>query len=496
MKRTSVVAPMLLIGIGGLFLARNMYPELPLLDFLAKYWPLLLILWGTLRLAEVLFWAATDKPLPSHGVSGGEWVLVVFLVIFGSSVHAVRGFSTWWPRNVTVGGLDMFGQSYEYPITGEKSTSKNPHVVIESFRGNAKITGVDGDAVKVSGHRSIRSLDQGGADAAERDAAFELAGDSNEVIVRNNSDRLSGGRIRIVAEMEITVPKGATIEAHGSRGDFEISDVNGNVEISSDNAGVRLQNLGGDARIDLRASDIVRAIGVKGMVELKGHGQDIDLQNISGPVTISGAYSGEIQFRNLSKALRFNGERTDLNIEKLPGQVRMALNDFTGSNLVGPVHLSGRSRDVTISDFTNELDVVVDRGDINVRPGILPLARMDVQTRTGDVTLSLPPAAKFDLTATTAHGDAENEFGPPVRIQDEGRGASLRGTVPGGPTVNVRSDHGKVVVRKASPDDKPMGRPMDSIDSTVRSSPMVQSNGETRSVNPPVPSKPLKKIEQ
>ena len=484
MKRTSVVAPILLIGIGGLFLARNLYPDLPLLDFLAKYWPLLLILWGTLRLAEVLFWSATDKPLPSRGVSGGEWMLVVFLIIFGTSVHAVRGFSTWWPHNMTVGGLDMFGQSYDYPVSGEKATAKNPHVVIENFRGNAKITGVDADTVKVTGHRTIRSLDQSGADAAEREAVFELAGDANEVIVRNNSDRLSGGSIRIVAEMEITVPKGATIEAHGRLGDFDISDVNGNVEIVSDNAGVRLQNLGGDAHIDLKRSDIIRAVGVKGTVELKGHGQDIDLQNIEGPVIITGAYSGEIQFRNLSKPLRFSGERTDLNIEKLPGQVRMALNDFTGSNLVGPVHLSGRSRDVTISDFTNEVEIVVDRGDINLRPGVVPLSRMDVQTRSGDITLSLAPAAKFDLTAVTARGDAENEFGPPVHAQDDGRGAALRGTVPGGPVVNVHTDHGKIVVRKASADDKSLAKPL------------VPSTEETRSLTPPVPVKPLKKIEQ
>src|SRR5277367_1092677 len=114
MRRSSIVAPLLLIGIGGLFLARNMYPELPLLDYLAKYWPFLLILWGTLRLAEVLLWSVTDKPLPARGVSGGEWVLVIFLCMLGGSVHAVRGVSTWWPRSgITLGGLDMFGESFE-----------------------------------------------------------------------------------------------------------------------------------------------------------------------------------------------------------------------------------------------------------------------------------------------------------------------------------------------------------------------------------------------
>ncbi len=484
MKRTSVVAPLLLIGVGALFLARNLYPELPLLDYLAKYWPYLLILWGGLRLAEVLFWVATDKPLPSRGVSGGEWILVIFLCIFGGSLHAVRGLNTWWPHNVTIGGLDMFGESFEYPVAGEKQCSKNPHVVIESFRGNAKITGVDSDSVKVAGHRTIRSLDQNGADNANRDAAFELAGDSNEVIVRNNPDRLSGGSVRVTADMEITVPKGATIEAHGRFGDFDISDVNGSVQIISDNAGVRLQNLGGDARIDLRRSDVIRVVGVKGLVDLKGAGHDVDLQNIEGPVTVAGSYTGVLQFRNISKPMRFNGERTDFTIQKLPGQVRMAaLGDFVGSHLVGPVHISARSRDINVTDFTDEMEVVVDRGDINLRPGSLPLAHVDVQTRTGDITMSLPPGAKFDLNATTTHGDAENQYGSPIREQSEGRGSSLRGTAPGGPTLSMRTEHGKVVVRKASGEDKPLVSDAD-------------ESAMPRPALPVVPSKPLRKVEQ
>lgn len=135
---------------------------------------------------------------------------------------------------------------------------------------------------------------------------------------------------------------------------------------------------------------------------------------------------------------------------------------------------------MTISDFTNELDIVVDRGDITLRPGTVPLARMDVQTRTGDITLSLPPAAKFDLTATTTRGDAENEFGSPLRTQNDGRGASVRGSVAGGPVVSVRTEHGKVDVRKSSPDDKPLLPKME----------------ESRPVTAPTPTKPLKKIEQ
>ena len=97
MRRSSFVAPLLLIAIGGLFLARNIYPEMPLLDYVSRYWPLILIAWGALRIVEIVAWSASAKPLPSRGISGGEWLLIVFLCMFGASLHAVRGFSNWWP---------------------------------------------------------------------------------------------------------------------------------------------------------------------------------------------------------------------------------------------------------------------------------------------------------------------------------------------------------------------------------------------------------------
>jgi hypothetical protein len=48
MRRESLFGPLLLIGAGALFLAREIYPDLRML----RLWPLVLILWGAVRLAE------------------------------------------------------------------------------------------------------------------------------------------------------------------------------------------------------------------------------------------------------------------------------------------------------------------------------------------------------------------------------------------------------------------------------------------------------------
>ncbi len=170
-------------------------------------------------------------------------------------------------------------------------------------------------------------------------------------------------------------------------------------------------------------------------------------------MTINGPYTGNIEFHNLGGSIHFKGPQTDFSAEKIPGDVRMPLGNFNGSNLVGPVHIETRVRDVQISDFTNALDLSVDNGDIQLRPAS-PLARMDVRTRNGNIMMALPKDAKFAFTASTNIGSILNEFGSPLSIEEPRRGATLRGNN-GGPQVNVHVERGQITVREATPNEPP-----------------------------------------
>jgi DUF4097 and DUF4098 domain-containing protein YvlB len=450
MRRTSFVAPLLLIAVGALFLARNIYPDLDLLDYVAKYWPFVLIAWGGLRLLEILTWAATSKPLPARGISGGEWVLIVFLCFAGTSLHTVRGLSSWWPDRVQLGSIDFFGERYEYPVSGEKECARTPRIVLEDFRGNAHISGVDSAAgmVKVTGRKTVRSLDQSRADQANDDTHLEIAGDANNVVIRLQQDRARPLRT-VSATLDISVPKGSSIEVHGRNGDLEVNDITGSVSLTSDNAGVHLKNIGGDARLDLRRSDVVHMESVQGAVDIKGRGSDLELEDIGGPVSVNGAYNGTIQLRHLTKPLRFTGPQTELSLEGVPGQIHMTLGDFAATDVVGPTRLSSRSRDVEISNFAGALDVTVERGDLALSTGKLPLGRIQARSRSGDIRLSLPAAAQFTISASTNNGDIANDFGGPLKLEQSGRRGTLRGSVGNGPSVELETRRGQIMVQKA-----------------------------------------------
>lgn len=456
MRRSSIVAPVILILVGGIFLLNNIRPEFSVLDTLASYWPFLLIAWGLLRLAEILIFAARQpqvqsgpQPFFPRGLSGGEWLMIVLVCLLGSGAFFIkRNMGNWAPDTIRAKLVGDFGDTFDYPIVEQKiETGKAPRVLIENFRGNARVVGTNASEVKISGRKRVRALQQSEADDANHKSPIELNNQNELVIIRTNQDRAPGDRT-LTFDLEISVPRGSTVEGRGQFGDFDISELGGNVEIVSDNAGVRVHNIGGSVRMDLRKSDLIRAVNVKGPVAVKGRGQNVEMENIEGQVTITGIHSGDLQFRNLAKPLQFDEDRTNLRVEKTPGQIRMARGYFRGTNLVGPILLTSRSKDVEISDFTLGLDLSIERGDIDLRPMRTPLSKMDVRTGNGELSLALPAGSKFDLRATVQKGDAHNEFGNSIQAATSGRGASLRGGAGDGPAIVLNADRGSVTVRK------------------------------------------------
>lgn len=453
MRRGSVIGPLILIGIGVLFLFRNLWPEIPLMDLIARFWPFLLIAWGAIRLIEISFWWMTRKPLPRNGISGGEWALIFVICIVGAAIYTAHNAPSWFPTGRAWRRVVMnMGESYDYTLAPvEKPCASNCRVIIESFRGNAKITGAAVTTVKVSGQETVRSFQQNDADNANKQTPLELIQQGNQIIVRTNQDKVSD-HVQPNADLDISVPAGSTIEAHGRYGDFDVQGVNGNVNIQSDNAGVRLENLGGNVLLDTQASDTIRAVDIKGNVELKGRGDDVELQNVGGLVTVNGVYVGEIQLSKLAQPLRWEDPLNSLAFEKLPGQVHITRGDFSGNNIVGPLRLKAHSADVQLSDFTQSLDLTLDRGDIDLKPGN-SVPKMEVHTRSGDIDLALPAGAKFDLRASTDHGDVNNDYGDGLHEESSGNSASIEGSTGAGPQLRLQTGRGTVTVSKASSED-------------------------------------------
>ncbi|WP_321475589.1 DUF4097 family beta strand repeat-containing protein [uncultured Paludibaculum sp.] len=447
MRRGSLVGPLVLIVIGVVFLLKNIRPELPLFELFMSYWPFLLIAWGGLRLVEILVTYFRGTKLPVSGISGAEWALVIILSVVGSSVWGVRQFTRDGLGRFHVNGVEVFGESFDYSVDSQNlKVGTAPRVVIENVRGNTRIIAGDTDQVTVSGRKTVRAMGRDEADRANDLTKVQCTAAGTTVTISGNQDRADGQRVS--TDLEITVPKGASIEARGRYGDFEISDVTGDVNINSDNAGVRLQNIGGRVKVDTRKSDIIRAVDLKSDLDLKGRGRDVELENIAGQVTINGSYSGETTMRKLAKTVRFESAVTDFRVERIPGELQLSLSSLTANNVVGPMTVRARSKDIRLTDVSDSIDLNVDNGNVEILQSKLPVAKINVKVRTGAIELALPKDGRFTLDASTQRGEITNDFDDRLKETSEDRGSKLRGSLGAGPEIKLATSRGELTLRK------------------------------------------------
>src|SRR3954466_10978516 len=89
-RRRSIFGPIFLIGMGIVLLlvSSGRLSGREFFRIFADYWPLLLIVWGVIKLVEYM--QAKRDGLPAPGIGGGGIVLLIFLVVVGTAVSGIR----------------------------------------------------------------------------------------------------------------------------------------------------------------------------------------------------------------------------------------------------------------------------------------------------------------------------------------------------------------------------------------------------------------------
>ncbi len=77
--RRSLAGPIVLIVIGCVFLLHNFGVRVPVWHAFGRYWPLLLILWGVVKLVEHA--AANRQGYRATGIGGGSVLLLLIIVV-------------------------------------------------------------------------------------------------------------------------------------------------------------------------------------------------------------------------------------------------------------------------------------------------------------------------------------------------------------------------------------------------------------------------------
>lgn len=440
--RGSLFGPLVLIAIGALFLLRNQIPGFHAYEFVARYWPALLIIWGLVRLVE--HYSAAPGAMRG-GLTGGEVVLLILVVFVGLGLSAsLRLRNTDWGRQVGWQFWDPFERSFPFTANSQAALPPGMTVLVRSSRGDVELVAGAAGSVAALVHAEVRGDSATDARARFQQSQPLLRVENGQFVVLPAGEQ-PGPRIQ--ADLQLTLPPNTPVVVETDHGDIRAANWRANLDLTSDRGDVTASDVTGNLRVHLEHGDVT-VQKVSGKLQLDGNGGDVSLSDIGGRAVVMGDFTGELDFSRLPAGLEFSSSRTQMAMAALPGSLNMDMGDLHVQEAAG-LRVQTRDKDIAVEKFQGALQVDDAHGAISAVSGEPLRQPVSIQNRDGDITVTLPPASAFKINAQASDGSISGDFGFAVSNSEDSAQAQAE-VGAAGPALTLRTSNGAIAVRKAS----------------------------------------------
>jgi cell wall-active antibiotic response 4TMS protein YvqF/putative adhesin len=403
-RGSSLFSGLALLFVGILLLLHN-YHGLAIGRVLGHWWPLILIFWGAIKLYERAEASRAGQPGASR-ISAGEIFLVLGLLSLLGIVVAVDYGRQHIPGDFNGWGL---GNSTAFDLEGPSplAVPQDARITIRNSRGDISVRSSDESHIRVSGKKNITAWNERDAQHIASAVSVEIVpnGDGYEVRPVNTS----GGDSRVSVDMDISVPKKASLTIRAEKGDVTVSDMAKPVVINTSKGDIDVRDTGGDVTIDTRKGD-VKVSDTKGNVKVSGRGGEVNVSGATGGLTIDGEFYGPIRADKIAKGVRFVSQRTDLTLTQLTGHMEAGSGNLEVADAPGNLTLRTNSYDVSIENAGGKVKVDNRNGNVEVRFSTPPKEDIEITNSSAPITISLPESSSFDIVADCHSCDIDSEF--------------------------------------------------------------------------------------
>src|SRR5215472_416459 len=445
-RGSSLFSGLALVFVGVLLLLHN-YHGLSIGRVFGHWWPLIIILWGVVKLFELTMARRSGDQTASR-ISTGEILLVLGLLSLLGLVVVGDIVKGKLPAEIFRGGNDNYG----FDLNAEpKNVPSDARISIRNSRGEITVRPSEEPQIRVAGKKNIKAWSGTEADHIASAVSIEVVqnGDGYEVRPVNPS----GGDSRVSVDMEITVPKKASLTIRGEKGDVSVSDMGKSVSISTTSGDIDVRDTTGDVSVDTRKGKI-QVSDTKGNVKISGHGGEINVSSASGGLTIEGEFYGPIRADKIAKGVRFVSQRTDLTLTQLTGHLETGSGNLEIADAPGNLTLRTNSYSITIENPSGKVQVDNRNGDVEVRFPTPPKEDAQIANSSAPITLSLPESSSFQIVADCHSCDIDSEFSADSlqKTTTQSGDSHLEGRYGNGrgPKITLKTSYGSISIRKIS----------------------------------------------
>jgi DUF4097 and DUF4098 domain-containing protein YvlB len=457
--RRSFSGPLVLIVLGIVFLLGNLHMLAwsRIGTLFAHYWPLLLILWGVVKLIE--HQQAQRDGLPSRGIGAGGIFLVILIVVCGLiSTQATR--LNWGEirDNLNIDDEDLnnvFGESYNYDNHLEQDLPPAiTNLRVNDDHGAVRVSTSDDNKITVVVRKRVGAESQSNADRYNKQADPALTVAGNAIIL--DAKTQAAGDHPVESDLDITLPRKVALQITSRRGDVSVTGRDGQVDINNQHGDVSVEDVNGNVKLTIEKSS-AKVEQINGDVHIDGRLNEVSVTDVKGSVQLDGEFQESVKLARIAKNVSFKSSRTDLEFSRIEGELDLDSDDLHADQITGPVHLTTRSKQIRLSDVSGDLRLQNDNGGIEI--SMRSLGNVQIDSRNGDVQLSVPDKAGFRIDARTRDGEIESDFSE-LKIDNGDHEATASGTVGNGAShIVITNQHDGIEIRKTSTSAEPIPRP-------------------------------------
>jgi hypothetical protein len=439
-----------LIVLGTIFLLGNMHllswARLGL--WFANYWPVLLIIWGVIKLIE--HQQAQRDGLPSRGIGAGGVFLVIVIVFFGLiATHFARFHWDEIRNNIGIDDSDLdniFGQTYNFDDHLEQDIPPAATSLrVNNDHGAVRVSTANDNKITVVVRKRVGAESQSDANKYDQQTKPQITVAGNVIVL--DSRIHAAGDHSVESDLDISIPRKMELHIVGRRGEISVTGRDGEVEINNQHGDVSVEDVNGNVKLTLEKSS-AKIEQITGDVHIDGRLNEVSVTDVKGAVQLDGEFQESVKLARITKNVAFKSSRTDLEFSSLAGELDLDSDDLHADKITGPLHLTTRSKQIRLVDVSGDVRLQNDNGGIEL--SLRSPGNVQIDSRNGDVQLSLPDKAGFRIEARTRDGEIQSDFSE-VKIENGEHEASASGTVGNGAAhIVINNQHDGIEIRKAS----------------------------------------------
>ena len=325
---------------------------------------------------------------------------------------------------------------------------------LESDFGDVVVLPSDGDQVEI-----LAQLDLWGADEedARQQIDLQMSQEGDTIIVRTQRPSYvsvftfnQASRV----DFEIRVPDDTTIEVALSSGDVEVRNVNGTMTLETDFGSIEVDDTQGLVHAQSSSGDITLTdLSDAGDTEVSTDFGTITIRNIEAESLTAQTDSGTVSVLSgeIDGSLDLESSFGDVSSDSVTAasyRLHSSSGDLTLHRCSGTIDLNTDFGSIEVSECTEAiLALTTSSGDVTFSGSLSDEGPHRVESDFGDVQLTLPKDAAFDLDADTDFGSIETNFAVTTTQFDED---NIVGEVNGGgPLLRVVVSSGDITIESS-----------------------------------------------